>query len=84
MKRSALLLSPLLLLLVASSAAGQIPPVDLSSFYHALATGTGGRAWGMGGTQIAAPGDVETASWNPAAPAGLMRPPRRWCSASIA
>jgi hypothetical protein len=74
MKRSALLLSPLLLLLVASSAAGQIPPVDLSSFYHALATGTGGRAWGMGGTQIAAPGDVETASWNPAAPAGLMRP----------
>ncbi len=28
----------------------------------------------MGGTQIAAPGDAETGSWNPAAPARLKRP----------
>jgi long-subunit fatty acid transport protein len=77
MKRSALLISPLVLFLVASNAAAQTTPVDVSSFYNSLATGTGARAWGMGGTQIAAPGDPETGSWNPAAPAGLKRPAAR-------
>ncbi len=44
MKRSALLLSPLLLLFVASNTTGQTTAVDLSFFYNSLATGTGARA----------------------------------------
>jgi len=63
-----------LLVFAARGAAAQTPPVDLSSFYHALATGVGARAWGMGGTQIALADSAEASTWNPAADAGLDRP----------
>jgi len=71
------LLAPIaaaMLVLAARGTAAQTPPVDLSSFYHALTTGVGARAWGMGGTQIALADAAEAATWNPAAPAGTDRP----------
>ena len=71
------LLAPIaaaMLVLAARGAAAQTPPVDLSSFYHALTTGVGARAWGMGGTQIALADAAEASTWNPAAPAGINRP----------
>ena len=61
-------------MLAAGGAAAQTPSVDLSSFYHALATGAGARAWGMGGTQIALADAPEASTWNPAASAGNDRP----------
>ena len=63
-----------IIMLAAGGAAAQTPPVDLSSFYHALATGVGARAWGMGGTQIALADSPEASTWNPAAAAGTDRP----------
>jgi hypothetical protein len=61
-------------MLAARGVAAQAPPVDLSSFYHALATGVGARAWAMGGTGIALADALEDTTWNPAASGDLRRP----------
>jgi len=69
------LLALLFLPAVATSAAAQVAGlVDQSSFFHAIATGAGARAWAMGGTQIAVTGEADAVSWNPAGLGRLARP----------
>ncbi len=49
-------------------------PVTPQIYFGEFALGKGARAWGMGGAQIAVPGDSEATSWNPAAGASITRP----------
>jgi len=58
----------------AAHAAAQTGRVDESPLYNRLATGAGARAWGMGGAQIAVPGEGEAITWNPATIGTLGRP----------
>ena len=64
----------LVLCLLPSQAAAQGGRIDESPLYNRLATGAGARAWGMGGAQIAVPGEGEAITWNPATIGTLGRP----------
>ena len=66
MKRQYALVLVLASVLVSSVRAEHINVLFDQAFYGRLCLGEGARAWGMGGTSLAMPGDVAAASWNPA------------------